>query len=88
MSRVEMESSVKPFKDVDKSQILKLIGNTPLLKVELFRDEFPEVEVYGKAEWFNPGGSVKDRPAFNMVKEGIKSGALRPGLDNQSPLST
>tara|TARA_Y100001960_G_C14749739_1_gene867757 strand:- start:891 stop:1823 length:933 start_codon:yes stop_codon:yes gene_type:complete len=87
MSRTEMESSVKAFKDFEKSEILKLIGNTPLLKVELFKDEFPEVEVYGKAEWFNPGGSVKDRPAFNMVKEGIKSGDLHPGkvlLDSTS----
>ena len=38
MSRTEMESSVKAFKDFEKSEILKLIGNTPLLKVELFKD--------------------------------------------------
>ena len=78
MSRIGIESSVKAFKDVEKCQILKLIGNTPLLKVDLFKNEFPEEEVYGKAEWFNPGGSVKDRPAFNMVKEGIISGDLCP----------
>ena len=79
MSRIGIESSVKAFKDVEKCQILKLIGNTQLLKVDLFKNEFPEVEVYGKAEWFNPGGSVKDRPAFNMVKEGINSGDLCSG---------
>ncbi|MED5578478.1 MAG: cysteine synthase family protein [Nitrospinota bacterium] len=87
MSRFEIESSVTPFKDIENSQILKQIGNTPLLKVELFKDEFPDVEVYGKAEWFNPGGSVKDRPALNMVKEGINSGVLCPGkvlLDSTS----
>src|SRR4029079_19690168 len=56
-----------------------LIGNTPLLRLERFEAGLNNVELYGKAEWFNPGGSVKDRPAFNMVEEGWRSGALRPG---------
>jgi cysteine synthase B len=41
--------------------------------------EFPDVGFYGKAEWINPGGSVKDRAALNMIREGKRSGALRPG---------
>jgi cysteine synthase B len=41
--------------------------------------EFPHVTMCGKAEWFNPGGSVKDRPAMGMIEAGIASGALRPG---------
>ena len=38
--------------------------------------DFDRVEIYGKAEWFNPGGSVKDRPALRMIEEGERSGAL------------
>src|SRR5207253_7485853 len=56
--------------------ITKLIGNTPLLRVRLFEREFPNVEVYAKAEWFNPGGSVKDRAALAMIEDGERSGAL------------
>src|SRR5471032_1181737 len=59
--------------------VLDLIGNTPLLRLKHFEVGLQNVELYGKAEWFNPGGSVKDRPAANMVKEGLLSGALRPG---------
>src|SRR5438132_3184143 len=56
--------------------ITRLIGNTPLLRVRLFEREFPNVEVYAKAEWFNPGGSVKDRAALSMIEDGERRGAL------------
>jgi cysteine synthase B len=56
-----------------------LIGNTPLVRLCKIEKDVPGVEIYGKAEFFNPGGSVKDRPAMNMILEGEKSGALRPG---------
>ena len=56
-----------------------LIGNTPLVRLRRIEQEAPGVELYGKAEFFNPGGSVKDRPALNMILEGEKSGALVPG---------
>jgi len=59
--------------------LLDLIGNTPLLRLRKFERQFPSVELYAKAEWHNPGGSVKDRPAHRMVLEGLKSGALTPG---------
>jgi S-sulfo-L-cysteine synthase (O-acetyl-L-serine-dependent) len=52
------------------------IGNTPLLRVHLFDEVSPEVEIYGKAEFMNPGGSVKDRPALRMIEEGERSGRL------------
>ena len=58
------------------SDITRLVGNTPLLRVHLFDREFPRVEVYAKAEWFNPGGSVKDRAALAMIEDGEKRGAL------------
>ena len=56
--------------------IIGLIGNTPLLRVKLFEPEFPNLEVYAKAEWFNPGGSVKDRAALSMIEDGERRGAL------------
>jgi cysteine synthase B len=61
------------------NSILDLVGNTPLIRLRKFEAGMNGVELYGKAEWFNPGGSVKDRPAANMVKEGFRTGALRPG---------
>jgi cysteine synthase B len=59
--------------------LLELIGNTPLLRLSRIGSEFPNVEFYAKAEWFNPGGSVKDRPALSMIQAGLAGGALRPG---------
>jgi S-sulfo-L-cysteine synthase (O-acetyl-L-serine-dependent) len=59
--------------------LLKRIGNTPLLRLERISAEFPDVEFYAKAEWFNPGGSVKDRAAYSMIRAGERSGDLRPG---------
>jgi cysteine synthase B len=56
--------------------IIGLIGNTPLLRVRLFEREFPRLEVYAKAEWFNPGGSVKDRAALSMIVDGEQRGEL------------
>ncbi|HEX9760525.1 MAG TPA: cysteine synthase family protein [Candidatus Acidoferrales bacterium] len=59
--------------------VLDLIGQTPLLPFTRLTAELPNVELYAKAEWFNPGGSVKDRPALSMIRSGEQSGALRPG---------
>ena len=61
------------------ASLLEHIGDTPLLRLERVGREFPHVEFYAKAEWFNPGGSVKDRPALHMIREGERIGALRPG---------
>ena len=58
------------------ADITRHIGHTPLLRVRLFEREFPGLEVYAKAEWFNPGGSVKDRPALSMIEDGERRGAL------------
>src|SRR6202165_3440263 len=59
--------------------LLERIGDTPLLRLERVGREFPNVELCGKAEWFTPGGSVKDRPALSMIQAGLASGALRLG---------
>ena len=61
--------------------ILQQIGNTPLLPLQrLTRDLPPTVQVFVKAEWFNPGGSVKDRPALRMIEQAILRGDFRPGM--------
>jgi cysteine synthase B len=63
-----------------RTSLLALIGNTPLLRLTGFEAEIgPGVEIYAKAEWQNPGGSVKDRAAWRMIAEGERSGALQPG---------
>ncbi|HEY1472341.1 MAG TPA: cysteine synthase family protein [Candidatus Acidoferrum sp.] len=61
------------------TSVLEHIGNTPMLRLARVTNEFPNIEFCAKAEWFNPGGSVKDRPAMGMIQAGMASGALRPG---------
>jgi cysteine synthase B len=55
-----------------------LVGNTPLLELPAISAGVPGVRIFGKAEWYNPGGSVKDRPALWMIRDGEQSGALTP----------
>jgi cysteine synthase B len=56
--------------------VLDAIGDTPLLRLARIEEDTPGVELYAKAEWFNPGGSVKDRPAARMVCEALQRGQL------------
>jgi cysteine synthase B len=59
--------------------VIDLVGDTPLIRLTHVTEGLsPGVEVYAKAEWFNPGGSVKDRPALWMILEGIRTGKLTP----------
>ncbi|NOR72886.1 MAG: pyridoxal-phosphate dependent enzyme, partial [Mariprofundaceae bacterium] len=68
--------------------ILDLIGNTPLAELRHITAHLPEnIRILAKLERFNPGGSVKDRPALRMIQEGLKSGELTRGktiLDSTS----
>ena len=68
--------------------VLDLIGDTPLLELRKLPTGLPaSVRIFAKLEGFNPGGSVKDRPALRMVQEGIRTGMLRPDktiLDSSS----
>lgn len=69
------------------TDVLSLIGNTPLLRLAKIGSAYPQVELLAKAEWVNPGGSVKDRAAWNIIQEAERSGALTPGkvlLDSTS----
>ena len=54
----------------------ELVGSTPLIRLRNIAPASREVEIYAKAEWFNPGGSVKDRPALNIILEGERAGHL------------
>ena len=58
--------------------LLSQIGNTPLIELKKIAADLPGVQIYGKAEFFNPGGSVKDRPALNMILDGERTGKLTP----------
>src|SRR6266851_9273238 len=71
------------------NSVLELIGNTPLLEITRLTEGLlrPRVRIFAKLEGFNPGGSVKDRPARKMIELGIARGDLRPGkviLDSTS----
>jgi S-sulfo-L-cysteine synthase (O-acetyl-L-serine-dependent) len=59
------------------NDIVELVGNTPLIKLRKLSERLG-VDIYGKAEWYNPGGSVKDRPALNMILDGERTGKLTP----------
>jgi cysteine synthase B len=72
---------------LDRYPALRAVGNTPLVPVNLLRDELPEVEVFAKMEYLNPGGSLKDRPVLRMLLTALIDGRLRPGktvLDSSS----
>ena len=80
-------SSSSGPKKVDSA--LDLIGDTPLVEIHKITEGIvpSRVRIFAKLEGFNPGGSVKDRPALRMVQEGIRTGKLRPGktiLDSTS----
>src|ERR1035438_6872170 len=67
--------------------VLARIGNTPLVSLDALTRDFPGVHLLGKAEWYNPGGSVKDRAAAGIVSEARRTGKLTPGkilLDSPS----
>jgi len=59
--------------------VLQRIGNTPLVRLDHLSSHLPGIQILGKAEWMNPGGSVKDRAASNIVAAALKSGELGPG---------
>src|ERR1700752_998589 len=66
---------------------LERVGNTPLLRLECVARNLPDVEILGKAEWYNPGGSVKDRAASRIIAEALRTGQLKAGkmlLDSTS----
>jgi cysteine synthase B len=80
-------SLVPPVSRLAATDLLQLVGNTPLIRMERITQDLPGIEIYGKAEFFNPGGSVKDRAALNMILDGERTGKLtrdRTILDSTS----
>ncbi len=67
---------MQPVDNSAGSSILDLIGNTPLIELKRMSASVAPVRIFGKAEWHNPGGSVKDRAALSMIQDGIRSGKL------------
>jgi cysteine synthase B len=65
-------------KYAERYPVLGLVGNTPLVRVDCFRDELSDVEIYAKVESYNPGGSLKDRPVLYMLLAALESGRLDP----------
>jgi cysteine synthase B len=72
-------AAAKPSPIPLSTSLLDQIGNTPLLRLAKLDAELPDVEIYAKAEFFNPGGSVKDRAARNMIEDGERTGRLSRG---------
>jgi cysteine synthase B len=84
-----MQATKPTFKRISLEEGMPaLVGNTPLLPlVTLSKDTSPNVEVFAKAEWFNPSGSVKDRPAWEIIRQALHRGDIIPGkhlLDSTS----
>ncbi|HSM59107.1 MAG TPA: cysteine synthase family protein [Candidatus Sulfomarinibacteraceae bacterium] len=80
-----LEQSVSAFQTHSRSEnsLEAQVGNTPLLRLENIEREAdlaPDVALYGKAEWFNPSGSVKDRAALNIIRSAEWTGELRAGM--------
>ena len=77
MTKPRMLSCPETSTSTPSSSLEGAIGGTPLLRIGESRTSL--TEIYAKAEWFNPGGSVKDRAALAMLREGEGSGRLKPG---------
>ena len=82
-----MLASREHAKFLQQYPLLATIGNTPLVRVDVLEEEFPDLTVSAKLEYFNPGGSLKDRPVRQILLDALATGALRPGkiiLDSSS----
>ena len=60
--------------------VVDAVGNTPMVRLRVVTKNAPDIPVYAKLEFTNPGGSVKDRAALRMIQDAMKSGKLRPGM--------
>ncbi len=67
---------VPPVSRLVATDLLQLIGHTPLIRLDRITLDLPGIEIYAKAEFFNPGGSVKDRAGLNMILDGERTGKL------------
>jgi cysteine synthase B len=76
------------LRPIDENSLESRVGNTPLIRIRNLTAKLPSgVRVFAKAEWFNPGGSIKDRSALNIIRSGLQQGKLTSGrklLDSTS----
>ena len=79
MSVITSQLSPRAARQVLGNTQLERVGNTPLVRLQRISADVPGVQILGKGEWANPGGSVKDRPALNIVREAERSGQLGRG---------
>jgi cysteine synthase B len=73
-----MAEAASILRVIEETDVLATIGRTPLVRLMHVAADLPGIEIYGKAEYSNPGGSVKDRPALNMILDGERTGKLTP----------
>ena len=73
-----MAEAASILRAIEETDVLATIGRTPLVRLMHVASDLPGIEIYGKAEYSNPGGSVKDRPALNMILDGERTGKLTP----------
>src|SRR5271154_1075719 len=73
---ISLATTAPPDSRLVATDLLQLIGNTPLIRLERIASQFPGVEIFGKAAFYNPGGSVKDRAGLNMIRDGERTGKL------------
>src|SRR5713101_4098573 len=77
LPRFSLAQNSTTARRIQSSSVADLVGNTPLIRLNHVTAHLPpSVEVYAKAEWFNPSGSVKDRPALNIIRAAVASGQL------------
>src|SRR5579859_2929688 len=75
-----MAQAAPIYTAIQQRDVLSTIGRTPLVRLMHVTADLPGIEIYGKAEYTNPGGSVKDRPALNMILDGERTGRLTHDL--------
>lgn len=83
----EQRESQKEIMEQRSFSLLSYIGNTPLIQIRQLTKHLPRIQLFAKAEWLNPGGSVKDRAGLKIIEDGEKSGLLHKGkilLDSTS----
>jgi S-sulfo-L-cysteine synthase (O-acetyl-L-serine-dependent) len=87
-TQVNMPVYTNPHRVLPHTGLTAAVGKTPLLPLQrLTANLSPRLKIFAKAEWFNPGGSVKDRPALSIIKQALNDGLLTPGkhlLDSTS----
>ena len=69
-----------PIRADGSAELLQLVGGTPLLALSRLSSDDANVRLFAKAEWFNPGGSVKDRAAASIIADAEATGRIRPGV--------